>query len=218
MKKLILGIVIATSLCLGISNTTIEAAEKQEIKLYTTDNNNDKLFSEEDGLWSPGENIVKKITLENGKESNIRIEKFYLEPNKMYDLINDKSIGKHSEEYKHILSNIEIVILDENKNELYAGDYKETKKGANLNENINLNANEKENLYLGIRVSENLGNEGQGIRIDFDTIIGYSILDSNGAVVDSNKKLPETGGTASEDLVFWAVSLIGAGYIVYKRR
>lgn len=218
MRKIILGIIIATSLCLGIPNTIIEASEKHDIKLYTTDNNSDKLFSEEDGFWSPGENIVKKITLENGKEENIRIEKLYLEPSGMYDVINNKSIKKFSEQYRHILSNIEIVILDENNNELYVGDYKETKNGANLNKNINLNSNEKKNLYLSIRVSENLGNEAQGIRIDFDTFIGYSILNYNGDVVDSNKKLPETGGTASEDLVFYSVSLMLAGYIVYKRR
>lgn len=217
MKKIFLSMAIALSFGLGMSYTTIEAAEKQEIKLYTTDNNNDKLFSEEDGLWSPGENIVKKITLENGKESNIRIEKLYLEPNKMYDLINDKSIGKHSKEYKHILSNIEIVILDENKNELYAGDYKETKNGANLNKNINLNAKEKKNLYLGIRVSENLGNEGQGIRVDFDTIIGYSILDDNGAVIGADKTLPKTGGISSEDALLMSFMILGAGFIIYKK-
>lgn len=220
-SKLIKGICAIGVVCiLALGNSSIYVnAEDQNIKV--TASIGEKIFSkEQDGVWSPGEKVTKEFNITNVSSSVIGIESLDFDINYMYNHVNKSEIKSGTKEYNNIAKNIVVKVTDDKGILLYEDTLnKLKKKGVRFKERLDLEPNEVKKFSMTIDVNNDMDNDGQGIETDIDMGLYYIIQSQEQSEkLGSNKMLPKTGAISSEGISIIGTLIIGAGYIVYKRR
>lgn len=218
-SKLIKGICAIGVVCVLVlgNNAMYVNAEDQNIKV--TASIGEKIFSkEQDGIWAPGEEVTKEFNIENISTSKIEIEALDFDINYMYNHINKNEIKSGTKEYKNIAKNIVVKVTDDKGILLYEDTLNKLKnKGIKFREKIGLNPSESKKFSMTIDVNKDMENDAQGVESDVIMGIHY-ILQSKQEAEDSDKILPKTGSISSKDIVLIGTVMVGAGYIVYRRR
>lgn len=202
----------AVLLLLNVGGNAIYVnAADVNMKIYSQEREDGKIFTNDDGVWSPGEEKAKGFCIENVSNSLIEVEKLDFGVNYLYDHINDRYLEKGTKEYNDISKNITVKVTNEEGKILYEDSLKKiSKKGINFKGDLNINSKDKKELKMNISVNGDMGNEGQGVEADIDMGV-YYLLNEGG-------NLPYTGGKNSLITIGIGILMMSAGILLLVKR
>lgn len=234
VKSIIAIVAILALFSIG-GDSIYVSAKDSNISIYASEGKDEPIFSNnDDGFWSPGEDLTKEFFIENiSSVSELSLKNLDFSINYLYDHINNYPVNNDSKEYKEILKSINISVTDENGSLLYQDNLnKLKKKGFSFKESINLKPGQIKKLFMRISISSDLDNIGQGVEADINIGVNYSILDNidkdnnsndidkdsnDNSEIDNNDSLPYTGGISSSLIIGLGIITIGSGMYILKR-
>lgn len=201
----------------------------------------DPIFTQEDGLWYPSRIESKDFNITNNKDTNITIDRIYMDLKSIKNTENNQVLNKESNEFKELTQHSTVTLKYKDKEILKERlDKIVFKDGVTLRTKIDINSNEKSLLNMTIDMDEEMNNDAQTLESIFSIGVGYKIDDTNptvkpetpvnpptnpgspvkpGTEVGSESdKLPQTGGILnSASLICIGTIAIGTGLILNKK-
>lgn len=201
----------------------------------------DPIFTQEDGLWYPSRIESKDFNITNNKDTNITIDRIYMDLKSIKNTENNQVLNKESNEFKELTQHSTVTLKYKDKEILKERlDKIVFKDGVTLRTKIDINSNEKSLLNMTIDMDEEMNNDTQTLECIFSIGVGYKIDDTNptvkpetpvnpptnpgspvkpGTEVGSESdKLPQTGGILnSASLICIGAIAIGTGLILNKK-
>ncbi|MDU5111467.1 MAG: LPXTG cell wall anchor domain-containing protein [Clostridium sp.] len=175
-----------------------------EIIIETINGDNRGVFNKEkDGLWAPGNTKVSEFIVYNNSDTDIKLDNISF--SKRLDYVVDKN--------NIVIKNSTTKIYEEEGNSLYEGNIEGLiNKSEKIDEDIIIKSGDNKKFIMTMSITENLGNEGQGIEENLDFLINYTRINN-----EFNKTLPKTGN-GSEQLIFLLLGnfLVIGGILILK--
>ena len=209
-KRVFLCAILATIAFISVKDKLVFSKEVSEISLDIVEGK-DHLFRD-DILWKAGDLAGSSIEISNDSKKDLYISKINLHNQRLIDYVNLKEVEKSDKRYKKFFENDIITI--KNKREILFEDNLEKVflyEGIVLEKEISLKPNESSIIDLDIKVSENLGNEGQGLKSLFN--ISFQYEQGN---IGSSESLPNTGGFSSNNFILFGALALCIGSSILK--
>lgn len=201
----------------------------------------DPIFTQEDGLWYPSRIESKDFNITNNKDTNITIDRIYMDLKSIKNTENNQILNKESNEFKELSQHSTVTLRYKDKEILKERlDKVGFKDGVILRTEIDIDSKEKAILNMTIDMNEEMNNDAQTLESIFSVGVGYKIGDTNPTVKpeppvnpptnsdspvkpgteigSESDKLPQTGGILnSASLICIGTIAIGTGLILNKK-